>query len=279
MFNINDIKLEMLTPGSGVMSEKTELLVHRKTTPYIIFAQGYVGNYELEAAGKHMVMATGDAFFTPPNLPLVITHRLDPARQEMRMRWLHFNVSLWNGIPLDAMYEFPLVVEKRTADKLVKPLRKLSQLRDDLSFAATVRKNELGFKCLKYLLPLLKPRSNMAGFSRYSPRIVPIIDYIRQHLTRRLSIEELAEHGNISRAGLYHLFEATLNVSPHQYINRLRLDLIAEKLRGSDLTIGEIAAELDYPNQFLLSRQFKERYGVSPQLYRKTRAWLYDYPV
>jgi len=67
-----------------------------------------------------------------------------------------------------------------------------------------------------------------------------------------------------------------LNTSPYHYILELRLEQIAERLRNSSATLGEIAAEFNYPNQFLLSRQFKARYGMSPQHYRQTREWQYD---
>ena len=276
MFNFNDVKLEMLVPGCGKITAERDGLVYRKTTPHIIFAQAEVGHYELDAAGQHLQLAPGEALFTPPNLPLTITHRVDPESGEMRMRRLHFNVMLWGGIPIDTMFEFPLRVNRDIGEQLAAPIEELLRLQNQHTLTAAIRKNLVGYTCLQILMPLLTPKSNLAGFSLYSSRLIPIVEYIRKHLDWKLTVSELAAHSKMSRAGLYQLFAATLNVAPHQYLNRLRLELVAEKLRGTDQTIGEIAEEMDFPNQFLLSRQFKAQYGLSPSEYRQSKAWQYD---
>ncbi len=276
MFEFCDIKLDMLEPGRGYVEGKRDCWVHRKTTPYIIFAQAFKGHYELEADGQNLILREGEAFFTPPDLPLVITHRINPKSGEMKMRWLHFNVSLLGGIPIERMFDFPLKVEKDICEKMAEPIDELYRLRDSCSIASAIRKNLLGYQCLELLFPLLKPHYDTVAFSRYSARIVQIIEYIRGHKGRTIHIGALAAHCGISRAGLYKLFSATLNTTPQRYINRMRLEQVAEMLRSTDKTIGEIAAELNFPDQFVLCRQFKTQYGMPPNEYRKNKSWQYN---
>ena len=276
MFEYNDIKITTLAPGGGALEAKKDGHLHCKTTPYIIFAQAYVGHYELTAAGQTWIMEPGEAFFTPPNLPLAITHRVDPSIGKMRMRWLHFNVVFPGGIPLDAMFDFPFHVDRETSEQLAGPIEELRHLSEVHTIAAAVRKNQLGFTCLHHLVPLLQPRKNLEGFYRLSPQLLPLLDYINRHLRQSISIAEITRHGHLSRAGLNRLFAAALNTPPYHYILRLRLEQIAECLRNSSASIGEIAEKFNYPNQFLLSRQFKSQYGMSPQRYRQTMAWKYD---
>lgn len=275
MFEYNDIKITLLMPGSGKVCRNRDGYIHCKTTPYIIFAQAYVGHYELTVAGQTWRLRPGEAFFTPPNLPLTITHRVEPESGEMRMRWLHFNVVFPGGIPLDTMFDFPFRVDRETSDKLAVPIDELQQLDDTHTIAAAVRKNQLGFTCIHHLLPLLRPRKNLDEFYRMSPQLLPLLDYINRHIHRAISLDELARYGHLSRAGLCRLFTAALNAPPYHYILRVRLEQIAECLRNSSASIGEIAAEFNYPNQFLLSRQFKANYGISPHIYRQTQAWKY----
>lgn len=198
------------------------------------------------------------------------------ADGEMKIRYLHFNVTIWNSIELNTMFEFPLLVSRDIAEKLAVPIEALRELENKDDFASVIKKNQLGFTCMEQLLPLLRPRPNMEYLVAYSSRIIPVIEYIRTHLNRKLTMEEVVMRSNMSRGGLFNLFRKTLNISPHQYIIRMRLNLAAEKLRNSDLTLGEIAEELGYPNQFLLSRNFKDTYGISPSRYRQTQAWKFN---
>ena len=55
------------------------------------------------------------------------------------------------------------------------------------------------------------------------------------------------------------------------YLTAWRLALTADRLRGTEDTIGAIAGQVGYGSAFALSSAFKRVYGVSPQEHR-TRA-------
>jgi AraC-like DNA-binding protein len=276
VFSVEDIKIRLLKPGRGFWPAERDGFIHRKTTPYIIFAQAYQGRYELRAVGKHFDIGEGGAFFTPPNLPLEITHHINHEAGEMRARWIHFNVTLWGSVPLEALFDFPLAVEKTDAERLAGPVEELLRLAGKSDLASAVREKRLGLECLELLLPLLKPRKNMEETLRRPGRLPAVIEYMRAHCAEKLSVRELSLRSGMSRAGLYQLFGDTIGVPPHQYITQLRIELAAEKLRETGMTLAEIASALGYPNQFLLSRHFKNQHGVSPREYRKTRPWQFD---
>jgi transcriptional regulator GlxA family with amidase domain len=53
------------------------------------------------------------------------------------------------------------------------------------------------------------------------------------------------------------------------YLRKLRLARACSLLLSSDKSIGRVAAESGFVNQFHFSRIFKESMGVSPSDYRK----------
>ena len=66
------------------------------------------------------------------------------------------------------------------------------------------------------------------------------------------------------------LFKKELGITPHQFLNDLRLETAAESicLAGADgLNITEVARECGFREPLYFSRMFKKKYGVAPSRY------------
>lgn len=59
-----------------------------------------------------------------------------------------------------------------------------------------------------------------------------------------------------------------MNESPGEYIQRLKLEKTAFKLHTTKLSLKAIADELGYQSTEALSKAFKKKYGVSPNVFR-----------
>ncbi len=64
-------------------------------------------------------------------------------------------------------------------------------------------------------------------------------------------------------------FRRFLDSSPSQYINRLRLEEAAERLRDSSEPIADVGFAVGFNNLNYFHRRFRERYGHTPNAYRK----------
>lgn len=64
-------------------------------------------------------------------------------------------------------------------------------------------------------------------------------------------------------------FAATIGVSPHRWLMHLKLETATRLLQAGDMTIAEIAAELEFASQAHLTTCFTNLYAVSPAQFRR----------
>ncbi len=82
------------------------------------------------------------------------------------------------------------------------------------------------------------------------------------------SVEELANHLNISRVQLYRKVKALIGLSISDYINSQRLSKAKSLLQDTSLNISEIAYSVGYSSAGYFSTSFKNKYGVSPKSFK-----------
>ena len=94
--------------------------------------------------------------------------------------------------------------------------------------------------------------------------------YISDHLTEKLSVPLVAQMVDVSPSYLTALFHKNLQISPAEYIRRLKLQASKQMIRENSMTFTEIAAALQYSTVHHFSRQFKEKFGITPTEYAKS---------
>ncbi len=94
--------------------------------------------------------------------------------------------------------------------------------------------------------------------------------YIAAHIYERMTVGTVAEAVDLSASYLSALFHKCLGLSPGEYIRRARLEESKRFLREGALNITKIAEMLQYSTVHHFSRQFKEKYGLTPSQYAKS---------
>ena len=84
------------------------------------------------------------------------------------------------------------------------------------------------------------------------------------------SVENLADLLNISRIQLYRKIKAMFDVNVSDYINNIRLEQAKSMLQNPELTISEIAYKTGFSSPNYFSTVFKNKFGVSPNVFRKS---------
>ena len=84
------------------------------------------------------------------------------------------------------------------------------------------------------------------------------------------SVENLADLLNISRIQLYRKIKAMFDVNVSDYISNIRLVQAKSMLQNPELTISEIAYKTGFSSPNYFSTVFKNKFGVSPNVYRKS---------
>lgn len=108
------------------------------------------------------------------------------------------------------------------------------------------------------------------GIGKHTPNkhILETTGFIRAHYSEQIKISHLANIAGYSTHHFTRLFREIYQMTPHQYIKKIRFEkakfLLEEE---SDLSISEIANKVGMEENYFI-RLFKKRYGMTPGVYR-----------
>lgn len=95
--------------------------------------------------------------------------------------------------------------------------------------------------------------------------ILPAIQYLENHITEKIYLEELANIANISQAHLRRLFLKHLGMSPIKYKNSILIKSACNMLLYENMNVGETAEALNFADIYTFSQFFKKEKGISPK--------------
>lgn len=101
-----------------------------------------------------------------------------------------------------------------------------------------------------------------------SNRLAFIIDYIKNNLHQKLSIEHLAKLAFVSKSSFFKLFKYELGTSPNEYILQQRIKRAKELLKENQ-SIKEVAFATGFSDTNHLIKTFKTFEGITPKNYQR----------
>lgn len=96
-----------------------------------------------------------------------------------------------------------------------------------------------------------------------------VLDAVEADAARDWKASELAALAGMSYSAFRSLFRETMQESPHQYLQRTRMDLARQLLTNPKLRIKEIAQMMHFSSEYYFSNFFRKRAGVSPTEFRQ----------
>jgi len=94
--------------------------------------------------------------------------------------------------------------------------------------------------------------------------------YVAAHIREKLSVPMVANLVGVSPSYLTVLFHKNLQISPGEYIRRIKLQESKQMIRENNLNFTQIASILQYSTVHHFSRQFKDKFGITPTEYAKS---------
>ena len=99
--------------------------------------------------------------------------------------------------------------------------------------------------------------------------VAKALQYIRSHASEPIQVTDVIDATSISRRALQKRFQATLGRTILDEIRHTRVELVAEMLIQTNLSIAHIALAYGYPGIDHIARSFRQIKRMSPLAYRK----------
>jgi AraC-like DNA-binding protein len=100
-------------------------------------------------------------------------------------------------------------------------------------------------------------------------RFAFVIQYIKEHLTEKFSIEKLCDVACMSKPNFFKQFKRELGITPIDYINQERIKISKELLKETRNGIAEVCFKSGFSNTNYFFIIFKKYVGVSPNKYKE----------
>ena len=135
-------------------------------------------------------------------------------------------------------------------------------------------------ECIRYLTELRKATllllevvypQQEEHLDRNEKAILSITEYMQTHFRQDIDLNQLAEEHGWSYSTFQRQWRCKYSCSPLQYLRRLRNSEALYLLRESTLTVGDIARELGFRNQFYFAKFFRDMNGMPPSEFRERR--------
>jgi AraC-like DNA-binding protein len=104
--------------------------------------------------------------------------------------------------------------------------------------------------------------------SRFDWRIRRAVDLMRADPAASCDTDRLAREAGLSRAHFFRLFERSTKVTPHVFLNVLRMELAVQAIVHQQESLGEVGQRLGFAAPGHFTRFFTDHAGVKPSEFR-----------
>lgn len=96
-----------------------------------------------------------------------------------------------------------------------------------------------------------------------------ILSYVQENYTRDVSLNDVAEHVNLSVGYVSDYFKSRMGMNFVDYLTQLRIEKAKDLLIHTNEKIYRVAELVGYQNSQYFVTSFKKKTGVTPAEYRK----------
>jgi AraC-like DNA-binding protein len=199
-------------------------------------------------------------------------HRYYPVGDDWYVHWITFS-----GHDIENMLAY-LRMERTQVYNLAEPLTTEALIRKGYQMLISdypLRGIDGSGIVYQLLLDFLKyvQTDKTASRNAHHMRLKPVMDYVEQHLSKAISIDELAATLDITPQYFCDLFRTVTGLRPVEYINRRRIDRARELLlTRPNMPIHDIAQQTGFGSNSYFSTVFRKLEGITPLQYRQQNA-------
>jgi AraC family transcriptional regulator of arabinose operon len=218
-------------------------------------------------AGGDLVTSDGDLVLIKPNTRH--DYGVEPTLQRWDLLWSHFHTRPhwieWLDWPVVAPGILLLHLDGATRKDVTARFHECHTL----ASGARRRHEELAMTALEGLLlavDAVNPKSTQSGAD---DRVLDAMDYACRNLSKRLTLDDLADAAGLSVSRFAHLFREQTGSTPQGFVEQQRIAQARQLLELSSRSVKQIARDVGFDTQVYFSQRFKKVVGVGPRQYRR----------
>jgi AraC-like DNA-binding protein len=100
-------------------------------------------------------------------------------------------------------------------------------------------------------------------------RLRAAIKYMREHVSEKITLDEIAAGVGLSRAHFFTLFRDQLNTTPQVFWSAVRVEEAMRRMVQDEVPVTSLALDLGFSAPGNFSRFFKEITGTSPTVFKR----------
>lgn len=100
-------------------------------------------------------------------------------------------------------------------------------------------------------------------------RLRPVLEFIDDHLSERVPVDEAASLVNMSKSRFVHFFKNVTGQAFISYLNHLRVTRAEWLLASTDLPLADLCHQLGFCDQSYFGMTFRKSVGMTPSQYRR----------
>jgi AraC-like DNA-binding protein len=101
------------------------------------------------------------------------------------------------------------------------------------------------------------------------PAVARALALMHGDIARAWNVEELGREAGISRSVLAERFGRVIGMAPMHYLAHWRLQVAAQRLKGTSASLAQVAEAIGYESEAAFSRAFKKKFGTAPATWRR----------
>lgn len=219
------------------------------------------GKGNLLCDGKEQKLVGGDCFIFKPGAKLRARHLPDCPLQVVAC---HFDIVNTSFVELTGNSE------RFLHHTLLRPEITTGLLQLAIQNGQKNMKDQADFWLSAAILSFFEKQSEkQESLSEGKSDLTGICEEISHHPNKNWTIGAIAGKLRYSGDHCRRLFVKHTGIPPMEYVIKCRIERASFLLKYTDMTIAEIAYELNYKNVFYFSRQFKQITGIPPGAYRE----------
>jgi len=218
----------------------------------------YLYSGSLEINQEIMPFSPGWVSLTPPN-----THITWTFPSHAPHYYFHFRVEPRPGgkvVEMPVTLQFPQSIEDISAR-----LERITH-----AFHENTLRTEAGLWELlweSWEISQLRPSSETFA---PAPTVQIAVSILRNSLSSKISIGELANRVGVSHNHLTNLFNETFGITPVEYLRKVRCNQALHLLTNTSLSITSIAQEVGIPDLHYFNKTIRKEFGHSPTALRQS---------